>query len=91
MQQRLLLQDIFELFLIDAQAQRFTASTLRTVLLTCKYDRDRALVALLIDSTRTSESVKLNVGDVNLRNGQVSVKMGKDQKNRTTFIGPIGY
>ena len=65
-----------------------TREEVRTVLLACETNRERAIVTFLIDSgVRATEAVQLNVGDVNMRSGEVTVQMGKGQKGRVTFIG----
>jgi len=51
--------------------------------------RDRAIILCLLDSgCRAAEFVALNIGDVNRRTGEVTVKRGKNRKSRTTFFGP---
>ena len=66
---------------------------LQAMLKTCERrtftgDRDRALLLCLLDTgCRASESVALNVGDVNLHSGAVLVRAGKGGKTRTTFVG----
>ncbi len=50
--------------------------------------RDRAIVLCLLDSgCRKNEFVALNVRDVDIEAGTVTVKQGKGKKDRTTFIG----
>lgn len=54
----------------------------------CTLTRDKALLLFLIDSgVRASECVKLNAGDVDIKSGVVHVIQGKQQKDRSTFIG----
>lgn len=48
--------------------------------------RDRAIVMFLLDTgVRVSELVNLNAGDVDMSSGAVLVRMGKGQKDRTTY------
>lgn len=66
----------------------FTKEKVQALLGACRQNRDRALILFLIDSgVRAAECVKLNIGDVNLRNGAVLVRGGKGDKDRRTNIG----
>lgn len=50
--------------------------------------RDRALLLVLLDTgLRKQEVTDLNVGDVNLANGEIYVRSGKGGKSRTVFMG----
>lgn len=61
---------------------------IRLILKNCAYDRDRALCLFLLDAgLRASELLALNVEDVDLKTGTVTVRLGKGQKGRTTYIG----
>jgi site-specific recombinase XerD len=51
-------------------------------------DRDRALLLALLDTgCRASESVALDVQDVNMTTGAVIIRSGKGGKFRTAFMG----
>ena len=64
-----------------------TSEEVRAVVRACEYERDKALVLFLLDSgVRASELCALNVGDVDGA-GTVTVRMGKGQKGRLTYIG----
>lgn len=50
--------------------------------------RDEALILTLLDSgLRASELCSLNIGDVDQKTGEVTVRNGKGGKDRTVFIG----
>ncbi len=69
------------------QKKALTPAQVKKILHACKYQRDKALITFLLDSgVRASECIALNVGDIDMRTGAVSVKQGKGQKDRTTFI-----
>jgi site-specific recombinase XerD len=59
------------------------------ILKACKGDkRDRAIILLLLDpGIRATELCNLNVGDLDIKTGSVTVHQGKGQKDRTTFVG----
>lgn len=66
----------------------FTGPEIRAVVAACGNDRDKAIVYTLLDSgVRASELCELNVGDVDMATGAVTVRAGKGQKDRTTFVG----
>ena len=70
--------------------QAFTAEQIQTVLHHCQTERDRVICLFLLDSgVRASELIAITVGDVNLNRGEVLVRAGKGQKQRTTYIGAI--
>ena len=70
--------------------QAFTAEQIQTVLHHCQTERDRVICLFLLDSgVRASELIAITVGDVNLSRGEVLVRAGKGQKQRTTYIGAI--
>ncbi len=51
-------------------------------------ERDRAAMLCLLDSgCRAAEFLALNIGDVNLASGAVTVRKGKGAKTRVTFLG----
>ncbi|MFZ1768031.1 MAG: tyrosine-type recombinase/integrase [Caldilinea sp.] len=64
-----------------------TSEEVKVILRACEYERDTALVLFLLDSgVRASELCALNVGDVDVA-GTVTVRLGKGQKGRLTYIG----
>lgn len=64
------------------------AADVARILRACSNERDRAIVLFAIDSgVRASELCALRVGDVRLDNGEVTVRQGKGQKERLTYIG----
>jgi integrase/recombinase XerC len=66
----------------------FTAEEVRKLLKAVELTRDTAMLLCLLDSgCRSAEFVALNVGDVDLASGAVTVKQGKGRKDRTTFVG----
>ncbi len=66
----------------------FAVTEIQTILRSCAYERDKALCLFLLDSgVRASELIALNIGDVDMKTGVVTVKMGKGQKACTTYIG----
>lgn len=61
---------------------------IRAVLRSCVTERDKALCLFLLDSgVRASELIALNAGDIDLKTGLITVRMGKGQKARNTYIG----
>lgn len=61
---------------------------IRLLLKSCATERDRALCLFLLDTgVRASELVALNVEDIDLKTGMVTVRLGKGQKGRTTYAG----
>lgn len=68
--------------------QAFTIQDIQRILRHCDSDRDRAICLFLLDSgLRASELIALTVDDVNLDTGEVWVRSGKGQKQRTCYIG----
>ena len=68
------------------EVRALTDDELRRVLRACDNRRDRAIVRLLVSSgVRAAELCALNVESVDLVTGTVRVKLGKGQKDRTTF------
>jgi site-specific recombinase XerD len=66
----------------------FTEADLPHLLAACEHTRDKALLLVLLDSgCRASELVALDVGDVDVRSGQVHVRHGKGRKERVVYIG----
>lgn len=65
-----------------------TNDEIARLLKACENARDRAIVLFLLDSgVRANELCNLNVGDMDTVTGAVSVRQGKQQKDRTTHIG----
>lgn len=66
---------------------------LQAMLATCKPktfngDRDRAILLALLDTgCRRGEFAALNLGDLDLRTGAVTVRRGKGGKRRVVFLG----
>lgn len=68
--------------------ETLTPDEVARVLRVCKNARDRAICLFLLDSgVRASEMLALTVGDVDMQSGMVTVRLGKGQKGRTTFVG----
>jgi integrase/recombinase XerD len=68
--------------------EAFSADEIRLLLKSCATERDRALCLFLLDTgVRASELVALNVEDIDLKTGMVTVRLGKGQKGRTTYAG----
>ena len=66
----------------------FAPNEIHAVLHSCITERDKALCLFLLDSgVRASELIALNVGDIDLKSGLVTVRLGKGQKARTTYVG----
>lgn len=66
----------------------FSKEDVKKLVAKCQSPREKAIVLCLLDSgCRATEFVNLNVGDVSLEHGEVRVKQGKQQKDRTTYIG----
>lgn len=66
----------------------YTQDQVKRILKACISERDRAIVLMLLDSgVRASELCALNVGDIDIKTGTVTVHKGKGGKGRTTFIG----
>jgi site-specific recombinase XerD len=64
-----------------------TSEEVKAILRACEYERDKAILLLMLDTgVRASELCALNVGDV-AGDGAVTVRMGKGQKGRITYMG----
>lgn len=51
-------------------------------------DREQLVILFLVDTgVRSTEFCNINVGDIDVASGTVSVRQGKGAKDRTTFIG----
>jgi len=66
----------------------FTAEDVQTLLRYTRNKRDTAIVYVLLDTgVRVSELCALNTADFDIRNGAITVRMGKGRKDRVTYIG----
>jgi site-specific recombinase XerD len=62
---------------------------IHSILKACKHERDKAIFLTFLDTgIRASELCLLNVGDVDMATGEVTIRVGKGQKGRTVYIGP---
>lgn len=69
--------------------QAITADKISKIITACRYERDKAIVLTLLDSgVRASELCALNVGDLDMDDGAMLVRLGKGQKGRTVYVGP---
>ena len=67
--------------------EALTQDEVKRLLAACLNERDKTILLFMLDSgVRASELVALNVGDVDAV-GAVSVRAGKGQKGRLTYIG----
>lgn len=65
-----------------------TDDEIRTVLQTVELQRNLMIVHFILDSgVRAAELLALNIGDVDMQTGMVTVRLGKGQKSRLTSIG----
>lgn len=65
-----------------------TRAEVAKLLAECDRGRDRALLLFMLDTgTRCSETVAVNVGDVDTKTGAVTIAKGKGQKGRVVFLG----
>ena len=66
----------------------FTPEDVKKLLNACHTPRDTALVLCLLDTgCRAAELVSLNIKDIDLKTGTVTVTQGKGRKDRITFLG----
>jgi len=66
----------------------FTPDDVRAILGACRSVRDTAIVLCLLDSgCRASEFMALNVDDVDMKTGAVTIRQGKGKKYRVAFLG----
>ena len=66
----------------------FTPADVSRLFDACETERNRAIVLCLLDTgCRLAEFLGLNVGDVDLAAGTVTVRHGKGKKDRLTYIG----
>lgn len=66
-----------------------TDEEVKHLLATVKHLRNRTMAAFILDSgVRGAELLALDVSDVDLATGSVTVRQGKQQKDRVTSIGP---
>jgi|688.fasta_scaffold293558_2 integrase/recombinase XerD len=65
-----------------------TDDEIKTVLRKVTWRRNRLIVRFILDSgIRASELLALNIGDIDMETGVVTVTLGKQQKSRFTSIG----
>lgn len=65
-----------------------TDDEIKTVLRKVTFRRNRLIVRFILDSgVRASELLALNIGDIDMETGVVTVRLGKQQKGRLTSIG----
>lgn len=70
------------------QPKAFTQAEITSILKACQTDRDRAICLVLLDTgLRAGELCDLLVGDIDLKDGIVTVRSGKGDKERVTYIG----
>ena len=68
--------------------QALSTQDIQRILRQCTTDRDRAPACVCwIRCVRASELIALTVDDINLDTGEVWVRVGKGQKQRTCYIG----
>lgn len=61
---------------------------IKDMLRACHNSRDLAICYVLLDSgLRASELLNLNMGDVDIKVGTITVRLGKGGKDRTVYIG----
>jgi site-specific recombinase XerD len=66
----------------------FSQEDVNSILKACETERDKAIVLCLLDTgARLQEFVGLQVGNVDLVDGKVTIKQGKGKKDRVTFLG----
>lgn len=66
----------------------FTDHEIQAILAACKTRRDEAICLFLLDTgVRASELIALNVADIDMKSGAVSVRLGKGKKDRTVHTG----
>lgn len=74
----------------DEEKKAFTSEDIDTIRSNCIDSCERALVELLLSSgVRIEEASNLKLSDIDFLNLTVSVKGGKGDKDRTTFITPV--
>jgi len=66
----------------------FSEEDINKLIAACTNIRDRAIILFLLDTgCRASEFSSLNIGDVDLDDGIVYIRLGKGKRERTTYIG----
>ncbi|HRX02708.1 MAG: tyrosine-type recombinase/integrase [Caldilinea sp.] len=66
----------------------FTHDEAQEIIKACDTERDRAMILVMLDTgVRSAELLSLDVGDVDAKAGEILVRHGKGQKQRTVFIG----
>lgn len=67
----------------------FTKAEIQTILKTCATERDRIICTVLLDTgLRSAELLALDVGDVDLSDGVITVKHTKTGKGRLAYLAP---
>lgn len=65
-----------------------TQDEIKKLLKNTQFERDNVLILFLLDSLmRASEVLALNIEDVDLKKGTVTIHLGKGGKSRITYIG----
>lgn len=65
-----------------------TDSEIKQALKGVKLQRNRLIIRFILDSgVRAAELLALNVGDIDMQTGIVTVRLGKQQKSRFTSVG----
>lgn len=65
-----------------------TADEIKTLLKHTQFERDRVMILFMLDTlVRASECAKLNVEDLDMKTGAVTVHLGKGNKSRVTYMG----
>lgn len=65
-----------------------TKEDARKLLDACDELRDKALLLFMLDTgARCSETVAVNIGDVDAKTGAVTIAKGKNQRGRTVYLG----
>lgn len=65
-----------------------TQDEIKKLLKNAQFERDSVLILFLLDTLmRASEALALNIEDVDLKKGTVTIHLGKGGKSRVTYIG----
>lgn len=66
----------------------FSPEEVRRLVNAAPDERTRALILFMLDTgLRASEMMALNGADIDMRSGEVRVRLGKGQKDRTVYLG----
>ncbi len=64
-----------------------TEDEIKKLLKACELERDKAIILFMLDTgVRNAELVALNYGDVDMKTGAVTVRMGKGRKSRIVYV-----